>query len=341
MVLGSVFINNTGQVFVSNFTCIFFIYDYAQLIINETGIDTSIEYGVYFGGFSTLTGINASFNTIYSQHNSSINLSEGCIVGTLIANNSNTVNIDNCIFNDIAWYSDMQGAREAKIINSSIGNLIAPLPSKFDIINCSIDMLYEGIEFQSGINYLNSSGYFGDGVVLNSLNVTNSVISNRTYKYIKISGATEVKLDDLHDYINIIAETGNSTITNCTIESMQIKNNSIMILNNCSTPDSGGFGTLLSMLLGPQSFICMDNSNLYINNSKIFDGFILLLQDSSQTKIQSSIIYGIQIYDHSRAEITSSELWMITVAASYSGDYALNISYSILDTLSTVGWKYN
>ena len=102
----------------------------------------------------------------------------------------------------------------------------------------------------------------------------------------------------------------------------------------------GCFGSLLSMLLGPQAFVCSDNSILYMNNTTIYDGFILLLSGTSQANIEFSGVYGIYIYGHSRADITSTEIYFISVSSSYPNSYALNLSYSIVDTLSTVGWKY-
>jgi hypothetical protein len=342
MVLKTVVVNNTGQIYISNFSCTLFTYNYAKVIINETDAlrPNQAEYGGYFSGSTSLIGINSTFDFIYCTENSSLDLFGGCAVDGILLNSSNDVTIENCVISEFGWYTDTQTERKAEIFNSTIQKFYAPSSSKVDIINCSVDMLEEAISFQSGTNYLNSSGIFGTGIVLNSLNFSNTVISDRIYKYIEVGGETEVYINDLHTYFNAIVESGTLTIENSTLDSLQLRNDAIAYLNNCSTDDIGGFGSLLSMLFYPQAFLCSGNSHLYITNTIIYDGYLLMLMGTAQTTIERSVIYGIYIYQESRAIISDSELWMIVVSSASMLDYALNLLHSSTDTLSTIGWKY-
>ena len=227
----------------------------------------------------------------------------------------------------------------SKITNSTIETFIAPQSSKLDVINCSIDILYEGIKFKSGIGYFNSSGFFG-GASSNNLNISNSIIYNRTIKYIDIEGDASVTINDSHDFLVIVVETGNLIMNNCTMDSLQLRNDAIATINNCSTKDFGIYGTLLLSILGPQAFICTGTSQLYLNNTKIRDGYILMLTGNSNASIEYSQVFGLYVYQHSSVVTNHSDFWIISVASSLSESYTLSVLSSSVESLSTIGWKY-
>jgi len=292
----------------------------------------------YLEGSSRLIGINSSFLFLLCQENSSVDLSEKCTVQSIIINSTNDVSIDKCILDEIGWHSEPQESRKAEIINSTVDSFHAPPSSKVDIINSSIENLYEGIRFQTGTNYFNSSGIFG-AIASNYLNTSGSLISNRTYKYIEIIGDTKVILEDLHNIFSIVIESGNLTVNNCTIGSLQMRNNAIVYLENCSFPDIEIFSLMLLSMLSPQGITCYDNSQLYINNSIISDGNIIMLFNAAQITITNSEIFCILLFQESRAVISYSEVWMIRVTASSLAGYALNILHSSTEYLTTNSWN--
>jgi hypothetical protein len=149
----------------------------------------------------------------------------------------------------------------------------------------------------------------------------------------------KVIIEDLHNLFSIIIKSGNLTVNNCTIGSLLMRNNAIVYLKNCSTPDSGGFGLIMAML-GPQGISCYDNSHLYINNSTISEGLITL-DNAAEITITNSVIFVIYLFQESRAIISYSEIWMIRVTASSLIGYALNISHSSTDYLLTSSWNYH
>jgi len=340
MILKTVVVNNTGQLYISNSSVDFFLYDLANVIINDSSTTTPNEYGGYLEGSARLIGINSSFDFLLCQENCSVDLSESCTVQSFIVNSTNDVSIDNCTIDQIGWHSEPQGDRIAEIINSTIETFHAPPSSRVDIINCSIDILHEGIKFQTGTNYFNSSGVFGAGIVSNYLNISGSLISNRTYKYIEIVGGAKVIIEDLHNLFSIFIESGNLTVNNCTIGSLQMRNNAIVYLTNCSTPDSESFGSMLYSVLGSQGITCYDNSQLYINNSTVSEGLIMLF-NAAEITITNSEIFGMYLFHESRAIISYSEVWMIRVTASSLIDYALNLSHSSAEYLLTSSWNYH
>jgi len=340
MILKHVAVINTGQVYISNTSLNLYLYDLASVIINDSSTSTPNEYGGYLEGSSRLIGINSSFNFLWCQENSSVDLSENCMIDSILINSTNDVSIDSCILDQIGWYSEPEEGRKAEIINSTIETFHAPPSSKVDIINCSIEILYEGIKFQTGTNYFNSSGVFGAGVVSNYLNISGSLISNRTYRYIEIMGDAKVIIEDLHNFVSITIKSGNLTVNNCTIDSLQMRNNAIVYLTNCSKPDSGGFSPMMISMMGPQGISCYDNSQLYINNSTFSEGLIIL-DNAAEITITNSVIFGIYLFQESRAKIYYSEVWMVRVTASSLSGYALNISHSSTEYLLTSSWNYH
>jgi len=339
MILKNVVVNNTGQLYISNSSLNLYLYDLANVIINESSTNTPNSYVGYLEGSSRLIGINSSFRFLFCQENSSVDLSENCTVQSILINSTNDVSIDKCILDEIGWHSEPQGGHKAEIINSTVETFHAPPSSRVDIINCSIDVLYEGIRFQTGTNYFNSSGIFGAGIVLNYLNISDSLISNRSYKHIEIMGDSKVIIEDLHNIFSIVIESGNLTLNNCTIESLQMRNNAIAHLENCSTPDIESYSLMLLSMLGPQGIACYDNSQLYINNSIISNGNIINLFNAAQITITNSEIFCILLFQESRAMISYSEVWMIRVTASSLAGYALNILHSSTEYLTTNSWN--
>jgi len=339
-VLSTIVVNNTGQAYISNFSdyCTLFLYNDANVVVNDSTIAN--EYGVYLEGTASLTGINSSFGFIYSTYNSSLDLSGGSVIQSCLLNNSNDILINNCSIDQLAWYSITQTGRTSQIINSTIVEFLARPSAKVDIIDCSIDMLYDGITIQGGINYLNSSGIFGSGIVHNSLNLTNSVISNSTNKFIDIEGDASVEVEDIHDLLSIVIESGNLTLTNSTFDSLQLRNNAIVHLDNCSTPEGGGF-TMLSALLNPPAFIVTDNSHLYLNNSRITDKFMLTIMQSAQATISYSEIFGISVLQESKAVISFSEFYLIRISSFSPSDYAATLMNCQIENLASFGWTYS
>ena len=338
MILKNVVVNNTGQLYISNSSLNLYLYDLANVIINDSSSNITNSYVGYLEGSSRLIGINSSFRFLLCQENSSVDLSENCTVQSIIINSTNDVSIDKCILDEIGWHSEPQESRKAEIINSTVDSFHAPPSSKVDIINSSIENLYEGIRFQTGTNYFNSSGIFG-AIASNYLNTSGSLISNRTYKYIEIIGDTKVILEDLHNIFSIVIESGNLTVNNCTIGSLQMRNNAIVYLENCSFPDIEIFSLMLLIMLSPQGITCYDNSQLYINNSIISDGNIIMLFNAAQITITNSEIFCILLFQESRAVISYSEIWMIRVTASSLAGYALNILHSSTEYLTTNSWN--
>jgi len=247
--------------------------------------------------------------------------------------------INNCKLENFGWYSTTQGSRIAKIINSTIETFTVPQSSKLDVINCSIDVIYEGIKFQSGNGYLNSSGFFG-GMISNNLNISNSIIYNRTLKYIDIEGNALVIIDDIHNFLNIIVETGNLIMNNSTMDSLQLRNDAVASINNCSTKDFGTYGSILLNMLGPQAFVCTGSSQIFLNHTIIRDGYLLMLLGNSNASIEYSQIFGVYIYQHSRAIFHHSSFWIISIASSLLENYALSLLHCSVEALSTIGWKY-
>ena len=337
--LMTVAVNNTGQVFISNFSCNAFLYDNANLIITDTNPASSDSYGIYLEGSSKFTGINSSFGFIICQENSSIDLSEDCFIQNIFIDSINNIKIKNCTFDSIEWYSEPLTGYNAEIINSTVDIFKAPPSSKIDIINCSIEYLYEGIKFQSGVNIYNSSGIFGGGSISDYLNISGSDISQRTYKYIEITGDTNVFIKDLHNLFNIYIESGNLTLYNCTIDSLQMQNNAIVYLDNCTSPDQGVIGQIFFSKFIPQSFTCLGDSHLYINNTKILDWNQLTLYHAAQLTITNSIIFIVNIFQESRATITNSDIYLISVAATSLVDYSLNLIQSTAQRLITSSWN--
>jgi len=338
--LMTVVVNNTGQVLISNFSCNSFLYDNANLIITDTNPASSDSYGIYLEGSSKFTGINSSFGFIICQENSSIDLSEDCFIQSVFIDSMNNIKIKNCTFDSIAWYSEPLAGYSAEIINSTVEIFQAPPSSKVSIINCSIEYLYEGIKFQSGVNIYNSSGIFGGGSILNYLNISGSEISHRTYKYIEITGDSNVLIKDLHNLFSISIESGNLMVYNCTIDSLQMQNDAIVYLDNCTSPDQGSIGLIFPSMFTPQTFTCLGDSHLYINNTKILDGNQLILYNTAQLSITHSIIFIVNIFQESRATITNSDLFIISVAATSLGDYALNLIHSTTQNLITSAWNF-
>jgi len=263
-----------------------------------------------------------------------------CTIQNLIINSSNDVSIINCTIDTAGWYSEPLGEYTAKIVNSTVENFYAPPSSKVNISKCSIESLYEGIKFYSGTNVYNSSGIYGAGSISNYLNITNSVILNRTYKFIEIIGDTNVLIEDQFNFFSISVKSGNLTVNNCTIESLLMWNNSIVYLNNCTSPDTGSLIPILASMFGPVAFTCYDNSHLYINNTIISNDNLLILFHAAQVTITDSIIFAIYLFQESKAMIINSDLWMINVAASSGTSYALNLLYSTADRLFTTSWNY-
>ncbi len=339
-VLTNIMVNNTGNVYISNFSCNFFLYDNANLVINDSNVNTPNQYGGYLQDSSSLTGINASFDVFLCQDNSSLDISQNSHIQTLIVNCTNDISIRNCTVEQITWYSQSEEVRIAEFINTTIESFYLPQPSEVNIINSSINMLYEGIKFQSGINYLNSSGIFGEEYLLSNINLDKSVIFNRTYKFVEVTGNAEVKIEDIHNYLSITAESGSFSLDNSTLDSLMLMNDAIGFLHNCSTPDDGGFGILLINFLSPLSFICTDNSVLHINQTKIHEIYFLQLMDNCQATIDNSQIFGIYLYQHSTASIMNSELYIIRVASTFQLDFAFILSNCSIELLSTIGWKF-
>ncbi len=164
------------------------------------------------------------------------------------------------------------------------------------------------------------------------------MISNRSYKYIEIVGDAKVIIEDLHNLFSIIINSGNLTVNNCTIELLQMRNNAIAYLENCSFPDIEGFGSMLFSMLSTQGITCYDNSHLYINNSIISSG-IMKLFNVAETTITNSEILAVFLFQESRVIISYSEVRIIRVTASSSMGYALNILHSSTEYLLTNFWK--
>ena len=338
-ILDHVVVNGTGSIYITNYSCNLFLFDQASAIVNDSTIITSNQHGAFLLGSSKLMGVNTSFDVIIAQEDSSVELYEVCQVDELFANNSQDIIINNCTLENFGWYSTNQGTRVSKIINSNIETFIVPQSSKLDVINCSIDIIYEGIKFESGKGYFNSSGLFG-GVSSNNLNISNSIIYNQTIKYIDIEGDASVTINDNHNFLDIIVETGILIMNNCTMDSLQLRNDAVATINNCSTKDFGIYGTLLLSILGPQAFICTGNSQLYLNHTKIRDGYILMLSGNSNASIEYSQVFGLYIYQHSSALIHHSDFWIISVASCALESYALSLLHCSVENLSTIGWKY-
>ena len=153
-------------------------------------------------------------------------------------------------------------------------------------------------------------------------------------------GDAKVIIEDLHNFFSIFIESGNLTVNNCTLESLLMRNNAIVYLKNCSIPDSGGFGSMLLGIFGPQGITCYDNSQLYINNSTFSEGLIMLF-NAAEITITNSVIFGMYLFQESRAIISYSEVWMIRVTASSLIGYALNRSHSSTEYLLTSSWNYH
>ncbi|NVM37640.1 MAG: hypothetical protein HWN81_18745 [Candidatus Lokiarchaeota archaeon] len=68
---------------------------------------------------------------------------------------------------------------------------------------------------------------------------------------------------------------------------------------------------------------------------------MLILYHAAQVTIIDSIIFAIYMFQESRAIITNTDLWMISVAASSVVGYALNLLHSTADTLLTISWNYS
>ncbi len=338
--LMTVVVNNTGQVLISNFSCISFLYDNANLIITDTNPASSDSYGIYLEGSSKFTGINSSFGFIICQENSSIDLSEDCYIQNVFIDSINDIKIKNCTINSIAWYSEPIGGYNAEIINSAVEIFQAPPSSKVDIINCSIDYLYEGIKFQSGANIYNSSGIFGGGSTSDYLNISGSDISQRTYKYIEITGDATVVIEDLYNLFSISIDAGALSVYNSTIGSLQMQNDAIVYLDNCTSPDQGSTHIIFSSIYAPQTFACFGDSHLYINNTKILDMNQLILYNTAQLTITHSIIFIVNIFQEARANITNSDLFIISVAATSLVDYSLSLINSTTQNLITSSWNF-
>ncbi len=338
--LMTVVVNNTGQVLISNFSCNAFLYDNANLNIIDTNPASSDSYGIYLEGSSKFTGINSSFGFIICQENSSIDLSEECYIQSVFIDSMNNIKIKNCTFDSIAWYSEPLTGYNAEIINSAVEIFQAPPSSRVDIINCSIEYLYEGIKFQSGANIYNSSDIFGGGSISNYLNISGSEISHRTYKYIEINGDANVLIKDLHNLFSISIESGNLTLYNCTLDSLQMQNDAIVYLDNCTSPDLGSIGQTFSSKFRPHTFTCLGDSHLYINNTKILDWNQLILYNTAQLTINRSIIFIVNIFQEARATITNSDIYIISVLAASLVDYSLNLIHSTTQNLITSSWNF-
>jgi len=98
---------------------------------------------------------------------------------------------------------------------------------------------------------------------------------------------------------------------------------------------------MLSALLSPPAFVATGNSQLYINNSKITDNFILNLMESAQATISHSEIFGIYVLQESKAIISLSEFYIIRVSSSSPSGYAANIMNCQIENLQSYGWNYS
>ncbi len=107
MILKTVAVNNTGQLYISNSSLNLFLYDLASVIINDSSTNNPNEYGGYLEGSSRLIGINSSFDFLLCEENSSVDLSENCIIDYVSINSTNDVSINNCILDQIGWYSEL------------------------------------------------------------------------------------------------------------------------------------------------------------------------------------------------------------------------------------------
>ena len=337
--LDHIVVNGTASIYISNYSCNLFLFDQANVIVNESSIISPNDYGVILLGSSKLTGINASFDIIMTQEDSSVELYDECQVDELFANSSKDVIISNCILENFGWYSTTQGSYVSRIVNSTIETFIVPQSSRLDVINCSIDIIYEGIKFESGKGYFNSSGFFG-GVSSNNLNISNSIIYNRTIKYVDIEGDALVMINDIHDFLNIVVENGNLIVNNCTMDSLQLRNDALASVINCSTKEFGIYGSLLMSILGPQAFVCTGNSQIYLNDTYIREGYILMLLGNSNATIEYSHIFGLYVYQQSSAIIHHSDFWIISIASFSLESYALSLFHCSVESLSTIGWKY-
>ncbi|MFX0024467.1 MAG: hypothetical protein ACFE9S_19270 [Candidatus Hermodarchaeota archaeon] len=337
--LMSVFVNNTGRVMISNYSCNVFLYDEASLTINDNRPISSDSIGILLEDSARFIGRNSSFGFVFCQENSSIELSENSFIQSAFINSTNDISIDNCTFNSIAWYSEPLPGYYAEIVNSTVGFFLAPPSCKVDIINCSIEALYEGIKFQSGVNVYNSSGIFGGGSISDYLNITGSTILNRSYKYIEITGDATVAIEDLYNLFSISIDSGILTVHNCTLQSLQMMNDAIVYLDNCTSPDTGAM-TIFASLLGPQAFTCLGNSQLYINSTKFLTGNMLMLYNSAQATITESIVYGLYIFLESTVNISDSNLYLTNVAATSLIGYALNLIRCTIEHLITSSWNY-
>ena len=336
----TIVVNNTGHLIISNVSCNIFVYDNAELTISDTNPTKADSNGVFLEGSAKLLGLNSSFGFILCYENATMNLSENCAIQTALINSTNNIQFDNCSFNEIMWYSEPLGDYIAEITNSTIGNFQAPPSCKVDIINCSIDHLYEGIKFQSGINVYNISGIFGGGAMSDYLNISGSVIDQRTYKYIEITGGATVKIEDLYNRFIFTIESGNLTVSNCTIDVIQMRNDAFVYMDNCTAPDKGSFGSLLSSMFGPQVITCLGDSQIYINNSKILVGNLIRLYNKAQMTINNTLIYAIYLYHESQAFIANSNLEGIIVTASSLVSYSLEIINCTTQNLVTSSWNF-
>ncbi|MFX1569079.1 MAG: CARDB domain-containing protein [Promethearchaeota archaeon] len=338
--LMSLTVNNTGKVSIYNFSCNIFVYDNAEFIITDTNPTEADSNGVYLEGSSSFIGSNSSFGFVYCQGNGALNLSKECSIQTLFINSTNNIQINNCSCNEIAWFSEHLGGYTAEIINSTVGDFQAPPSCQVDIINSSIDHLYEGIKFQSGINVYNTSGIFGGGSISNYLNISGSTINQRTYKYIEITGGANVVMEDLYNEFSITIESGDLSVRNCTFDLLQMRNDAVVYLDNCTAPDKGSFASFMTSLFGPQTIICLEDSQLYINNSKLLDGNLIFLYNNAQMNINDSIVFAVQLFHASRATIVNSDLWSITIVASSLVDYALKLINCTTQGLLTYSWNF-
>lgn len=341
--LNNIVVNGTGQLRVSNFSINVFLYDAAKLLINDTAMKSTSEYGCYLQDTSEATMINSTIDFAFSVGDSKLYIDGNSTVNSAMINSSNVVKIQNSNIKYLSMISDFQNGQTAEIINCTIEELHLYPTQKVNVTNSTMISLYEGIKLESNNIEISPAGIFGPGTYTNNLEFNNSVVLNQSYRYIFINGDINVTIEDLDNEFVIEIANGSLTLFNSTLGSIQMRHGSEITLNNCSYPGlEGGFisSVALFFAMGQQAATCHDNSRLYITNgTTIHHTKYIVLQNYSEVIIEDSITGIISIYSEAQLIISESEIYQIQLSGHRIDAYSLELYHCTIDNLKTSSWE--
>ncbi|MBD3198241.1 MAG: hypothetical protein GF317_24545, partial [Candidatus Lokiarchaeota archaeon] len=116
----SITVNGTGQLSITNYSSNIFLYDSAQLMINESSINSTAKYTCFIQDSAEIVGNNCSIETLLAYGDARIDLDNKSFVNLALLNNSNENDIRDTVLSQLILISDNQNGEPSRFTNCSI-----------------------------------------------------------------------------------------------------------------------------------------------------------------------------------------------------------------------------